>query len=71
VVVVLMPISSAMDNSEFDSDGGGGGGGGGGSGRRRRCSMAAEGGGVQWRQQRLTVTAVGATDRQYQDDDGN
>jgi hypothetical protein len=30
VVVVLMPLSLAMDDGEFDSGGGGGGGGGGG-----------------------------------------
>ena len=33
LVVVLMPLSSAMDNGEFDSGGGGGGGGGGDGGR--------------------------------------
>jgi hypothetical protein len=33
VVVVLMPLSLAMDNGEFNSGGGGGGGGGGGSKR--------------------------------------
>jgi len=34
VVVVLMPLSLAMDNGEFDSGGGGGGGDGGGGGGR-------------------------------------
>jgi hypothetical protein len=33
VVVVLMPLSLAMDNGEVNSGGGGGGGGGGGSKR--------------------------------------
>jgi len=33
VVMVLMTLSSAMDNGEFDSSGSGGGGGGGGGGR--------------------------------------
>jgi hypothetical protein len=33
VVVVLMPLSLAMDDGEFDSGGGGGGGGSGGGGR--------------------------------------
>jgi hypothetical protein len=32
VVVVLMPLSLAMDNGEFNSGGSGGGGGGGGGG---------------------------------------
>ena len=70
VVVVLMPISLAMDNGEFNSDDGGGGGGSG-SGQQRWRSMVVEGGGVQWRRQRLTVTTVGATNRQYQGNDGN
>jgi len=33
VVVVLLPLSSEMDNGEFESGGGGGGGGGGSGGR--------------------------------------
>ena len=36
-VVVLMPLSLAMDDGEFDSCCG------------LRCSMVVEGGGVQWR----------------------
>jgi hypothetical protein len=56
---VLLPLSSAIDHSEFDSGGGGSGGG----GQCRRPSMAAEGGGVQWRRQRSMATAVGGTDR--------
>ena len=44
VVVVLMPISLAMDNGEFDSNGSGGGGGSG-SGHQRWHSMVVEGGG--------------------------
>ena len=42
MVVLLLPLSLAMDDGEFDNGGGGGSGGGG-------------GGGVRWRWQRLTV----------------
>ena len=59
--------SEAVDNA----GGGGGGGGGGGSGRFEDGVQWGRRGGVQWRRQRLTVTAVGATDRRWRGDDGN
>ncbi len=53
VVLLLLPLSSAMDNGEFDHGGGGGGGG----GLAAAAVAAVAGMDVDWRQKRPATRA--------------
>jgi hypothetical protein len=56
VVVLLLPLSLAMDNGEFNNGGGGGGGGGGGLAAAAAAAVAAVDDG--WPQKRPTMRAL-------------
>jgi hypothetical protein len=59
VVVLLSPLSLAMDDGEFDDGGGGGGGGGGGPAAAAAAAMAAVD--DNWRQKRPATRALTIT----------
>ncbi len=59
MVVLLSPLSLAMDDGEFDDGGGGGGGGGGGPAAAAAAAMAAVD--DNWRQKRPATRALTIT----------